>query len=333
MSNSAFIRLGRGLLGALLVLGVLALPATAAAAAKPYVEKAPKRGFHLFLHPKKKAPDAQWEYVQSLDRAGKAKAAAKQALALRIYWPNSPEAPRAQLFYARYLEQRRQYQNAFDAYQYLMEHYTGRFEFNDVLDRQMQLAKIIMELKKGHFLFIPGFTAPERAIPLFEKIIASAPEGQHTAEAYYLCGQANERIYEYDKAIDGYFNALNRFPQSEYAEKSAYAQAKCHIQISVDSPNDNRALETASAACTLFLQRYPDSLHRPEIEASHARLRTRQADNAFARARYYDRILHKPESALIEYRIFLALFPDAKQASEARQRVEQIATSMSSPEK
>ena len=53
-----------------------------------------------------------------------------------------------------------------------------------------------MNTKKGKFLFIPGFDAPERAIPLFEKIVASAPEGQHTAEAYYLTGVANERTYE-----------------------------------------------------------------------------------------------------------------------------------------
>jgi tetratricopeptide (TPR) repeat protein len=291
---------------------------------KPYVETMPKRGFHLFIRPKKKTPEAQWEHVQALDRLGKTRAAANQALALRLFWPNSTEAPRAQLLYARLLERRGHLQEAFDAYQYLLEHYTGRFEFNDVVGRQMLIAKTLMDRKKGQFLFLPGFAAPERAIPLFEKIVASAPEWSGTPEAYYLVGVANERVFEYDKAIEAYFTALNRFPDSEFAEKSAYAQAQCHIQMSNDAPNDNRALATARAACDLFLQRHPDSAQRALIEADLARLRDRQARNAYALARYYDGILHKPDAALIAYRSFVALFPNAEQAPAARLRIEQL---------
>ena len=292
--------------------------------AKPYVETAPKRGFHLFLRPKKKDPASQWEYVQKLEAANKTRKAAKQALALRIFYANSPEAPLAQLLYARLLERRHHPQEAFDAYQFLVEHYSGRFEFNEVIDRQMQIAKFLMERKKGKFLFLPGFAAPEHAIPLFEKIVASAPEGVHAAEAYYLTGVANERIYEYEKAIDAFFTTLNRFPTSEFAEKAAYSQAQCHIKISNDSPHDKRALDTAHAACVLYLQRYPDSTHRAEIQADLTRLRNLQILNAYALARYYDRILRKPAAALIEYESFVSLFPDAEQAPVARERIAQL---------
>ncbi len=300
--------------------------------AKPYVETAPKRGLHLFLRPKKKNPAAQWAYVQKLEAAGKTRAAAKQALALRIFYPNSPEAPQAQLLHARLLERRGHPQEAFDAYQHLGEHYPGRFEFNEVIGRQMQIAKLLMERRKGRFLFLPGFAAPERALPLFEKILASAPEGPHAAEAYYLTGTANERIFEYEKAIDAYFNTLNRFPQSPYAEPAAFAQAQCHIKLSNEAPNDNRALATAHAACALFLQRYPDSVRRSQVEADLARIRGRQIRNAYARARYYDRILRKPAAALIEYQAFAALYPDAEQAPAVRQRIAELEAARTPPE-
>ena len=303
------------------MLGVLP---DAGAAEKPYVESTPKRGFHLFLRPKQTTPAAQWEYVQKVDRAGKTRAAVNQSLALRIWWPYSPEAPQAQLLYARLMERRNRLQDAFDAYQFLIEHFVGRFEFDQVIDRQMQIAKAIMERKKCKFLFLPGFAAPERATNLFAKIVANAPEWRGTAEAYYLIGFANESIYEYDNAIDAYFTALNRFPDSEFAEKSAYAQAQCHIKVSTDAPNDNRALDTARAACVLFLQRYPKSSHKASIEADIVRLHDRQLQNAYALARYYDRILHKPAAALIEYQSFVALFPDAAQAPAARLRIEQL---------
>ena len=314
----------RGLFFFFLLGCLLATAPETSAIAKPYVETTPKRGFHLFVRPKKKAPDAQWKYVQELEQAGKTRAAAKQALALRLFWPHSPEAPDAQMRYARLLERRGHPQEAFDAYQYLLEHYTGHFAFNEVIDRQMDIAKTLMNTKKGHFLFIPGFDAPERAIPLFEKIVASAPEGRHTAEAYYLTGVANDRTYDYDKAIEAYFTALNRFPTSEYAEKSAYAQAQCHVKVSDDAPNDSRALATARAANTLFLQRYPNSEHRAAVEAELARLYQHQIQNAYSLARYYDTILKKPAAALIEYQTFVALYPDAEQAPAARERIAQL---------
>ena len=146
-----------------------------------------------------------------------------------------------------------------------------------------------------------------------------------------LIGAAHEQVYEYDEAIDAYFTALNRYPDSLFAAQAAHAQARCHVELADDAPNDARALAEAIAACTLFLQRQPDSAHAGEIEASLARLRERQAAAAFARARYYDRILHKPESALIEYRRFAALFPAAPQAAEARARIAQLAPEENEP--
>lgn len=311
--------------GLALCLGLaIVAPGAAEAAAKPYMEETPGRGFHLLIRPREKAPAAQWAHVQALDAAGRTRAAAKQALALRIWWPNAEEAPAAQLYYARRLDERGKLQAAFDAYQHLVDRYPGRFEFNEVLERQMRLAKTLMDRRKGRFLFLPGFAAPERAIPLFEKIVASAPEGAFAAEAYVLIGAAHERAYAYDEAIDAYFTALNRYPDSPFAAQAAFAQARCHVELSEDAPNDGRALAEAIAACTLFLQRHPEAEPRGEIESSLARLRDRQAAAAFARARYYDRILHKPESARIEYRRFLALFPDAPQAAEARDRIAQL---------
>jgi len=296
----------------------------ATAAAKPFVETEPSRGLHLFNRPKQRDAAAQWAYVQDLERRGKIKAASNQALALRVFWPYSPEAPLAQLLHARLLEKRGALQNSFDAFQFLVENYTGHFEFDAIIENQMYLAKTLMEQRKGRFLFLPGFTAPERAIPLFEKIVASAPEWRGAAEAYYLIGVAQERIYEYHQAIDSYFTTMNRFPNSAFAERAAFDQTQCHIKLSKDAPNDKRAIDTAIASCDLYLQRYPASPHRTQVESNLQKLRKQQIKNAFALALYYDRILHKPESALIEYTEFVALYPNAAQAPAARLRITQL---------
>ena len=289
-----------------------------------YVEKEPPRGLHLFNRPKQKNATTQWSYVQDLNRRGKTKAACNQALALRVFWPYAPEAPEAQLLHARLLEQRRKTQEAFDAYQLLVENYGGRFEFDAVLETQLHLAKTLMTQRKGKFLFLPGFTAPERAIPLLEKIVTSAPEWRGAAEAYYLIGTGHQAIYEYPEAIEAYFTTMNRFPDSAFAERAAYDQVQCHLKLSEEAPNDKRAIESAMASCKLYLQRFPTSDRRAKIDAQMAELKTRQIQNAYQLATYYDRILHKPKSALIEYREFVALYPNAPQAAKARKRIAQL---------
>ncbi len=296
-----------------------------------YVETAPRRGFLLLTRPKKRNAADQWTYVQRLDREGRTRVAARQAHALRLFWPHSPEAPAAQILYARLMERRNRPQEAFKAYQHLVETYPGRFEFNDVIERQFDLAKTIMERRKGKVLFLPGFSAPERAIPLLEQIVANAPEWPAAAEVFYWIGYANERKYEYAAAIDAYLTVLNRFPQSEFAEKSALAQIRCYEQLLRDSPQDNRLLDTTMAACNFFLQRFPASEHRDDVLATRENLAERQSGLAYARARYYDRILRNPASALIEYRSALERFPAAREAPEARQRLAELERSSSDP--
>lgn len=315
-----------------------------------YTETAPDRGFHLFTRPKRKTPEAQWAYVQKLRSGGHTRAAAKQALALRLFWPYAAEAPEAQLAHARLLEERGYFFDAFDAYQYLLDHYAGQFDFSDVIASQRRLARTAMTARYGRFLFLPGFHSPERAVPLFQKIVVNAPEEEATAEDYYLMGTALERTYDYDQAIHAYFTTMNRFPGSSSAEKAAYAQAMAHIKVSNASPNDKRALDTAVAAAMLYLQRHPQQewqsaaasdegmdveeyrSWRVQADRREAILRElrglteRQATRAFELAEYYDKILKRPESARIEYQTFLDKFPNDARAETARGRLKALSS-------
>lgn len=287
-----------------------------------YVEDMPKRGFHLFVRPKKKTAAAQWDYVQSLERSGNLKGASQQALALRLFYPLSDEAPMAQLFHARAEQARGRLESAFEAYDYLVEHFNGRFDFDDVLTQQFEIAKALMTLKKGKFLFLPGFQAPDRAIPYFERIVKAAPEWRHTPEAQYLIGVAYESIYEYANAVSAFTLTENRFPKSEFAEQAAYAKTRCYLTLANDAPNDNRALENARAAKLLFLKKYPDSQFAGQARADVATLRLRQGQNAYERAKYYDQIAKNPKAAILEYETFLEEFSDSPWAEAARVRIQ-----------
>jgi tetratricopeptide (TPR) repeat protein len=290
----------------------------------PYEESADDSHFRLFNRPSKKTPAAQWAYVQSLRNAGKTRAAARQALALRLSWPTSPEAPEAQWTYARLLDERGHPAESFDAFQYMVDHYIGLFDFGELIAVQHRLAKTVMDARVGKFLFLPGFRAPEKAIPLYEKIAENAPEDPRTAEALLNIGKANEFNFEYAKAIDAYFRALNRFPGTPAAEEAALRQALCHIEIADDEPNDQRALATARAACELYLRDHSGSADTADIERMQAnlkRLADRQSRFDYDLGLYYEKTLKRPDSAIIAYQTFLERHPGDFRAEEVRQRL------------
>lgn len=299
--------------------------AVSAPAASPvFAEDSPPVGFHLFCRPARSTPSAQWAHVLNLSRAGRDSRAASQARALRLFWPHSPEAPLAQLFYARSLDDRGKTADAFEAYQLLLTDYGSACDFDAILARQLDLAKTVFDARHAKFLFFPGFLAPEKSIPLFRKLIDVAPEGPGAPEAAYRIGLANEKAFEFEKAIDAYFSAMTRFPSSPFAVDAATGLVRCRVYLADDTPQDARARDSAIAACDFFLSRFPAATNAPSIAADRARLFDRRVQASYDLALYYDRQLRDPVAAAIRYREFLALYPNSPLAASARSRLDQL---------
>lgn len=309
----------------------LALPAALLSACAtgtpnaPYVASEPPRGWCLFTRPAKDAPADQWAYVQQLRRDGALRKAANQAEALRLFWPTAPEAPLAQLLHARLLDARDKHKDAFEAYRLLLEKYPESCDYQAIVADQLRLANAVSTSRLATcWGLLPGFEAPARAIPLFQAILDEAPEGPGAPEAAYRIALAQEDEYEYELAIDAFSQVVNRFPESPYAVQAALGQARCHIALADDAPFDARAREAAIAACDFVLKTYPKQVRKGPIEADRQRLVDRREADAFARCLYYDKTLKQPESARLEYKSFVALYPDSEHIEAARARLAQL---------
>jgi tetratricopeptide (TPR) repeat protein len=296
-----------------------------AEAREPYRETVGRKGWFIFGRTAKPTPAEQWAYAESLEEAGRVGAAAKQYYRLVARWPQAPEAGPAQYRYARWVDGRGKLLRAFDEYQRLFDRFTGQFPYDEVLGRQFQIAQSLMQKKKGRFLFIPGFAAPERAIPLFEKIIANGPGWEKAPEAQFLIGRAHELGKEYEEAIAAYLTAQNRYPDSALAEESGFHAALCYYRLALENPTDEQLQENAWAALSVFVSRYPASDRRPQAESHRNELYDHRAGLAYLRAYFYDRIARRPEAALICYRAFLRQFPSSERAAEAIDRVQVLA--------
>jgi len=310
------------------LIGALLLSVCGSVRGEAYEETGKKHSWFSFNKPAKKNPADQLVHANELLNENKLRKAGKAFRALVMTWPSSQEAPAAQWAYAKVQEKRMKTTAAFDAYQVLMEDYPGQFpDYDGVLNRQFDIAKEVMVKKKAKFFLLPGFEAPERAIPLFEKIIQNGPRSAHAAEAQYLIGEAYEKSYQYELAVVAYIATLHRYPLSPYAEPAAFGRARALFSITKDYPNDAQALDEAWAGVMVFLRAYPNSEFAAEAKTMRTQLLDRKADQLYTIADFYDRIAKRPQAAKESYESFVKQFPNSDMAKTAQNRIEMLAAS------
>ena len=296
---------------------------TAAAKTEPAVERKSSSWFH---RPKKDTPAEQLAYADSLRDAGRDSRAASQYSALVHEWHESPEAPRAQFEYAKLLEKQGDYAEAFDEYEYLIRNFVSGFSFNEVVDRQYRVANAIMSTP-GRFLWIIE-TAPdyEKALPLFEKIVANAPRWSQTCQAQYDIAQIHERKGELDEAISAYEIVQQNFPRDALAVDAAFRQGECLARLARENPREERRSQAARTLLQRVLREHPNAHEAAQARQWLQEVVARLAAMAYERAQFYDRRSGNPKAAAIAYRDFLNKFPDDHRAAAARARLETLRT-------
>lgn len=311
---------------AVIVLATVALGEAAAARTKPYTEEFGRQGFfaRLFNRPRYDSPSKQFEYANRLFEEGRVRKAARAYLALTRHWPAAREAAEAQYRFARIMDHRGKIQNAFDEYQRLFDYYPHMFPYEDVLQRQFELAVELMNKRKGRFLFLPGFQAPERAVPLLEKVVANGPEWEKAPEAQFLLGRAQELALEYEAAIIAYATVQQRYPKSPFAEQAAYRLVHCWKKLADESPNNQQLLYNAWVAAMFYLNSYPMSGRAEEVRELSRVILDRRAEIAYNIARYYDQIVKKRSAAVSAYETCAREYPQSAWAERARRRLEEL---------
>lgn len=321
-------------------IGVLTLPCVAAYdsmptpppnatddATKPRYEKARvKRGTHWYRSPAKETAPSQLEWAYQLYAKAKYRRAANAYQALVYAWPDSPEAPKAQLALAQVQETRGNYLQAFDEYQYLFDYYPGQFDYQKALERQFKIANYLMTTPKGAFLFFRGFDAPERALPLFESILRNAPEWERAPLTQLNIGIIHEKNEEEDEAVVAYEVLQNRYNDPALVAEAAYREAYCLYKIYRNHPNNENACNAARAGLVQYITAFPRHEKVPEARTYLQALNNEQAGRAFEQARYYDTIARRPKAALIAYKEYLERYAEMNPdlAAIARTRVDAL---------
>ncbi|MBN2301550.1 MAG: tetratricopeptide repeat protein, partial [Lentisphaerae bacterium] len=281
----------------------------------------------IFHRPEKKTPADQLSHALALTQAGRFRKARRQYRALVHEWHNVSEAADAQFAYAKLLMKAQRYVRAFDEFQYLIDHYAGRFPYYEVLQHQFTIANHLRTVRRGKWFFLPGNESPERALPLFEKIVENGPNWELAHEALYFVGLINQRMKNYQEAISAFEAIQTRYPGSRFMAAACFGRAECLYMIARKAPRDESAYHDALSSLWAFSRSYPNDPNADTAMDYFGELKTKLAEIYFKRAVFYDK-QKRPKSALIAYTDFVKRFPTMAMAENARDRIAELETEL-----
>lgn len=276
-------------------------------------------------------PAEQWEYARKTQNKGWLKKADRRMLYLVRRWPNSQEAPWAQRARADMLFSRGKLKDAFKAYQFLIANYSTRMhDYDAVLESQFEIAVDVMNQKRMRWLF-GGYRAPEYSVDYFEDVIRNGPQWPRAPEAQFLIGQAQQEAGELELAISAYGVLGYRYPESTFAEESAWQRILCLEKLRKNYPNNIEILDRTLTATTVFLTTYPTSTRKGNIIQLRNRLYEVKAQKVFDQAVFYAKVPKKPEAAILYFEQLIEEYPKSKLVPEAHIRIVEIRALMVRP--
>ncbi|HWB06695.1 MAG TPA: tetratricopeptide repeat protein [Verrucomicrobiales bacterium] len=267
------------------------------------------------------AADTLMAKARSAEEAGKDGAALDGYKKIVTTYPYSKAAPTAQFRIAAMYENNKKYEKAFEAYQELITTYRQTPQFSEALDRQFAIAMQGRTTKSRRFLGIKMHASAEDTVDMLNKVIASAPQGVHAAEAQFEIARIFEEEKDADKAIAAYRKVVENYPRSALAADAQSKIGRTYLS-KVEKGNRDRAnidrAQDAVAEADLFGNR------PPELLGMKGAIDDAAAESAYSTGRFYQKAGNY-KAAMIYYSDVLR-HPGAPHYEEVRERVNEMSS-------
>lgn len=273
----------------------------------------------------------QLETAQKAFDEGKFRLATKAANRVVKVWPLSDFAPQAQYLVGRSYEARGRPDRGFKAYQQLIERYPKLDNYDEVLQRQFDIATLYLN-GKWFYLWgiIPAGPDRDRVVDMYEKVIRNGPYSTVAPQAQMNVGAAREKQKEWELAVRAYERAADRYhDQPAVASDAFYRAGSAHLKQAQEAEYDQSAAGKAINAFTDFISLFPNDSRTEEARRRIVELYRVQAEGSYNIARYYER-KRKLDGALVYYAEVVDLYtrllkePEAPRVQEARERITEL---------
>jgi outer membrane protein assembly factor BamD len=240
-------------------------------------------------------------------------------------WPLSDYAPQAQYLVGRCLEAEQKDEQAFKAYQTLLEKYPKSANYEEVVKRQYEIANRYLA---GQWFklwgYIPFFPSMDKTVGMYEKLIKNGPYSDVAPSAQLNIGSAREKQSDFPSAVKAYEGAADKYhDRKQVAADALYRAAEAYLKQAKTAEYDQNIAGQAISTFTDFMTLYPADPRVPEAQKKIATLRTEQARGSLIVAQFYEK-KKRWDGALVYYNEVLIRDPNSKYAEEARKRIDEI---------
>ncbi len=238
-------------------------------------------------------------------------------------WPLSDYAPKAQFLVGRSLEEQKKDEDAFKAYQTLLEKYPKVENYEEVLKRQFEISNRYLGGQRFKLWgVVPTFPSMEKTSAMYEKVIKNGPYSVVAPQAQMSIGTAQEKRGEFTDAVRAYEKAADKYhDQKNLAADALFKAGQTHLKQAKNAEYDQGIAGRAISAFTDFISLYPEDKRVPEARKNIDGLRAEQARGAIEVARFYEK-KKQWSGALVYYNEVLIKDPDSALAAEAKRRIE-----------
>ena len=238
-------------------------------------------------------------------------------------WPLSDYAPKAQFLVGRSLEEQKKDEDAFKAYQTLLEKYPKVENYQEVLKRQFEISNRYLGGQRFKLWgVVPTFPSMEKTTQMYEKVIKNGPYSEVAPQAQMSIGTAQEKRGEFTDAVRAYEKAADKYhDQKNLAADALFKAGQTHLKQAKNAEYDQGIAGKAIAAFTDFISLYPEDKRVSEARKNIDSLRAEQARGAIEVARFYEK-KKQWSGALVYYNEVLIKDPDSPLAAEAKRRIE-----------
>ena len=270
------------------------------------------------------SPQAQLEKALKFYEAKDYSQALKEFKKLVIHFPDSKEAPLAQYYVGRVLEELGKPYQAFKEYQKVVDSYPYSEKIAEIIKRQYKIGEFF--LNRGGRKW-PGVVLDELfehpSIEIFKKVIENAPYSEYASASLYKLGLLYKGLGRYDEAIQSFKELEEKYPESKWIEPAKYQLALCSAKISLGSDYDQALTQEAKKRFEELLRKFPDLEISKEAQKQLEAIKNKEAKKFFDVAQFYYK-QKDYQSAKIYYTYVVKNYPQTEWAQASQEILKEI---------
>ena len=240
-------------------------------------------------------------------------------------YKDSPQAPEAQYYLGRCLEEQGEYYKAFKDYRKTLQVYPSTMRFEDILEREYQIANHFLGGRKRKVLGLAAILpARDKAIEIFESLVEDGPFSHYGELAQYKLGLAHAALGNYEQAVSAFEQLVVRYPESPLVDDARFQIALASLKGTFRATYDQSPTDLAIRELEVFTREYAGSELLEDARQRIETLKDRRAQHEYQVGQFYERRKRRAAAA-IYYHELIERYPGTSWAAKAAERLQSLA--------